>query len=304
MNLIENILVIVDPTASSHPAVAKAAILATKLSARLELFVCDTSLSSSRQKPSGALSHAKVLLESMAKPMRDSGLDVTTETNYGGPLHEALVDRATHACADLVVKDTHHHSLAQRTVLTNTDWELIRGCPTALLLVKAPAWNTTPTVIAAVDPGHANDKPASLDRLILDHAAMLRRQLAGQLHVLHSYLPISVASAVLSSVPPMVVDAPPEALNIERQNKLEALQKVLPGYSVDAANIHLLMGGPADMMCRLSSQLHADIVCMGAISRSGWKRMLIGSTAEKVLEQLPCDAWIVKPADFAELLSY
>jgi len=35
---------------------------------------------------------------------------------------------------------------------------------------------------------------------------------------------------------------------------------------------------------------------MGAISRSGLKRLLIGNTAERVLEHLPCDLLIVKPA--------
>jgi len=43
---------------------------------------------------------------------------------------------------------------------------------------------------------------------------------------------------------------------------------------------------------------------MGAISRSGLKRIFIGSTAEDVLERLPCDALIVKPPDFASALPF
>jgi universal stress protein E len=45
MNRIENILAIVDPTTTEQPAVNKAAHLAEKLGARLELFVCDTKAS-------------------------------------------------------------------------------------------------------------------------------------------------------------------------------------------------------------------------------------------------------------------
>jgi hypothetical protein len=37
---------------------------------------------------------------------------------------------------------------------------------------------------------------------------------------------------------------------------------------------------------------------MGAISRSGLKRAMIGNTAERVLNQLPCDVLVVKPARF------
>jgi universal stress protein E len=37
---------------------------------------------------------------------------------------------------------------------------------------------------------------------------------------------------------------------------------------------------------------------MGAISRSGLKRVFIGNTAEQLLDRLPCDLLIVKPAEF------
>ena len=37
---------------------------------------------------------------------------------------------------------------------------------------------------------------------------------------------------------------------------------------------------------------------MGAVSRSGLKRVFIGNTAEKILDELPCDVLVVKPARF------
>jgi universal stress protein E len=36
------------------------------------------------------------------------------------------------------------------------------------------------------------------------------------------------------------------------------------------------------------------VMTMGAIARSGLKRIFVGSTAEDVLERLPCDALVVK----------
>lgn len=49
------------------------------------------------------------------------------------------------------IKDTHHHSLARRTFMTNTDWELILCCPSALLLTRAAPWAPKPCVVAAVE---------------------------------------------------------------------------------------------------------------------------------------------------------
>jgi universal stress protein E len=41
--------------------------------------------------------------------------------------------------------------------------------------------------------------------------------------------------------------------------------------------------------------MRASLVVMGAISRSGLKRIFIGNTAEQVLDSLRCDLLIVKP---------
>lgn len=122
MNSVRSILAIVDPTAQQQPAVAKGALLAQKFGARLDLFICDTKAARNvrlaqllpklpRTAPEPDLA---TWLESVAEPLRGQGLDVTTEVVAADPLHTALVDRVRHTCAQLVIKDTHHHSVARR----------------------------------------------------------------------------------------------------------------------------------------------------------------------------------------------
>jgi universal stress protein E len=50
-------------------------------------------------------------------------------------------------------------------------------------------------------------------------------------------------------------------------------------------------------------EVGADIVVMGAVSRSGLRRVFIGNTAERVLNQLRCDVLVVKPRRFARRVS-
>jgi universal stress protein E len=312
VNPIRNILVIVDPTAKENPAVIKAAVLAEKFASRLELFICDTKASrnvreaehtrSASDRP--FVSHLKPMLELMAEPLRRRGLDVTTEVVCADPLHEALVDRVKRTSAQLVVKDTHHHTLAQRTFLTNTDWELIRACPVPLLLTTPTPWGLTVKICAAVDPGHKNDRPLQLDHSVLDEASAFAERLQGELHVLHAYLPLSVVAAVSGGPTPIAVDLSPQTIALERQLVSKQLQPLLSRYEVAPDNVHLELGGSADVICRLADQLGAGIVAMGAVSRSGLKRVFIGSTAEDVLERLPCDALICKAPDFAEVLAF
>lgn len=308
MDYIKQILVIVDPTASEHPAIAKAALLAEKCQARIELFVCDTKAAyemrlaaHARARPGQPFPiNIKTLLEALAAPLRGRGLDVTTECDRAEPLHVGLIDRTRHTRADLVVKDTHHHSLAQRTFLTNTDWQLIRGCPVSLLLTKNTRWASVPRIFAAVDPGHVNDKPKMLDHRIVEHAAFLAQRLEGELHVVHVYLPMAIVAATTPASPPLAAAVRPEDLAVEESNRRKLLSALLSKYNLGPERVHLDLGGPAQALPRVAASLHADVLTMGAIARSGLRRIFIGSTAEDVLERLPCDALIVKPANFPE----
>ncbi|HEY5809041.1 MAG TPA: universal stress protein [Povalibacter sp.] len=310
MDPINSILVIVDPTAEIHPAVTKAAQLASKLNARLELYVCDTKaaresrLTAQVGWPSGTsgVTSLKPVIERMAEPLRQGGLDVTTEVDFGDPFCERLVDRIKQTTADLVVKDTHHHSLLKRTFLTNTDWQLIRACPVPLLLTKPTTWSAAPKVFAAVDPGHVNDKPVLLDDRILQYASCFAKHLGGELHALHAYIPVTIIASAVGSEPPMALAVSAEEIKVEQEAKLKEVMQLVGEFGVDASRVHVQLGGPAQLLPHAARQHQADVMVMGALSRRSVKRAFIGSTAEDVLEHLPCDALIVKPLDFADAL--
>lgn len=306
MQNVRNILAIVDPTVDVHPAVEKAAALAQRFGARLELYICDTRVARETRlvaerarDPSRLLTvNLKPLLESLAQPIRERGVDVTTECGYADRLHEGLLAHLQGVATDLVVKQTHHHSLLKRSFITNTDWHLIRGCAAPLLLTKSAEWHRPAAIVAAVDPGHANDKPEALDHRILTDAASLAQALNGALHVAHCYIPMAIVATATAS-PPMVMDVSQEALDAEAQVKRTQVQELIRNYSIADRNIHIEASGPTEFLPRIAETLAADIMVMGAISRSGLQRMLIGSTAERVLEHLPCDLLIVKPPGFS-----
>jgi universal stress protein E len=138
-------LVIVDPSAESRQAaVDKAALLARCLNASVELLICD--IASALYDHPVTLQHHTTppsntqlldLLQSLAAPLRAQGTEVALRIIYGKSLPDSLVDYLPASKADLVIKDTHHHSFAKRTFLRNTDWPLSRACTVPLLLTKA-----------------------------------------------------------------------------------------------------------------------------------------------------------------------
>ena len=311
MNRICNILVVVNPLANEQPAVAKAAILAKSLGASVELLICDTKSSreacTEGQLP--AIGNALLtdnldsLLDQLAKPMRYVGIDVSTEVISGDPLHEMIISWLRNSPADLVVKDTHHHSFATRVFTTNTDWHLIRACPVPLLLTKPKAWADSPVLVAALDPGHRNDPSATLDHHILDVAVGMGTALHGRIHAIHSYLPTTMAAAALGGMPP-VISVSAETLAAECDLQHAHLKALTDEFAIADANLHIAPATATEYLPRVALECCADILIMGTISLSSLERLVIGSTAERVLESLPCDVLLVKSPDFAHDLPF
>lgn len=83
------------------------------------------------------------------------------------------------------IAESRRRPFGARLFLTNTDWQLIRLCPAPLLFVKQARPRRKLRVLAAVDPLHAFDKPARLDRRILELSRELTRAGSGGLDVVH-----------------------------------------------------------------------------------------------------------------------
>jgi universal stress protein E len=206
MKEIRHILAVFDPTAKQQPALERAAWLARRSRAVVELFICgydpgfaagerfDRSALEKLRK--AALDGFRKVLEAPARELAESGLGVEVDVRLDHPLHEGIVRKAADAHADVVFKDTHYHPTLGRSIFSNTDWELIRGCPAPLWLVKPRRIPPRPRIVAAIDPLHAHDKPAALDTAILSASIVLRDVLGGELDVFHAFdMAITIAAA-------------------------------------------------------------------------------------------------------------
>ena len=305
MNELKKILAVVDPTVTDQPAVRRAAWLAGKSGAELELLVCyyNEYLSGDRLFDSPSLEKARdeVIqghekhLETLAEPLRADGLVVKTSAVWDHPLYEGVVRHATRSGADIVVKDTHHHSAVTRALLTNTDWNLLRTCPMPLWLVKPQDLAEVPVFVAAIDPMHQHDKPAALDDEILHVSKTVAEDVGGELHAFHSYDPrIAVATATANAYIPVSLpfDEIEQQMHEDHQKRFTEITQF---HKIADSNAHLVAGVTHEELPLIAEKLKADVVVMGAVARNRWKRLFIGATAERTLEDLPCDLLIIKP---------
>ncbi|NNL55033.1 MAG: universal stress protein [Woeseia sp.] len=305
MKNLSKIVCVVDPTTKTQHAVSRASWLARLTGAELNLFICyyNEYLSGDRFFDSRSLAKARQevvdghleYLESLAAPLRESGLNVTTTSTWDHPLHDGVVRHATECNASMVVKDTHYHSGAARILLSNTDWQLIRTVAAPLWLVKPREISDRPVFVAAIDPMNEHDKPAALDDEILITSKMLAAAAGGDLRAFHAYDPrIAIATASANAYLP--VSLPMDEIEQQmREQHGKRFNSIVAYHGIREDHAHLISGRTFEELPALAIEQKADVVVMGAVARNRWKRLFVGATAERTLDHLPCDMLIIKP---------
>jgi universal stress protein E len=303
---IHHILVAIkEPGAKSHPAIAKAAAIAAALDAKLQLFhaidvpVCpDLGVVDGLPLPQIQRRQQEtyqLLLEGIAAPLRRAGLSVSTVVEWDFPRHEAIIRAAARFGANLIVAADHATVHHVPWLLRYTDWELLRASPAPVLLVKSPRPYRNPVILAALDPTHAFAKPAALDAEILRFSATLADALHGAVHAVHGYAPVP------ANLSPAVLSKPGElakTLAAAQGAAFTALSKVAEPLGIATARLHVVGRHPTDAVLEVAEETASQIVALGSLSRSGIARVLIGNTAEGLIDRLECDVLVVKPAAF------
>lgn len=297
-----------NPRAARQPGLTKAIQAAKALDASLELFHALTDplfIEYSRLESADVDSlrqHAeeevRIPLARLCAIARRHGVPAASSVAWDYPAYEAVVRRAAAIGAELIIAECHHGARTRPWLVHLTDWELLRTSAVPVLLLRNTTPWRRPVVLAAVDTAHAHDKSAALDARIVTAARDLGARLNGELHVMHSAHPSLLESMRATPLAGDVMTWPTLTYAAYVERARIDFAKFFTGQRIRPTHAHLVPGDPTVTIPRLAKQLKAGMVVMGAVSRSGIKRVLIGNTAERVLESLPCDILVVKPEGF------
>jgi universal stress protein E len=92
-----------------------------------------------------------------------------------------------------------------------------------------------------------------------------------------------------------------EVVEHERERIGAVLAAVAAAHALPPGRVHLEQGSAADVLQIVARSLPADVLVMGAVSRTRLQDLFVGSTAERVLDRLLCDVLVVKPAELPDL---
>ncbi|WP_430462295.1 universal stress protein UspE [Thalassolituus sp. LLYu03] len=296
---INHILVVLD---SSHPeqiALDRALWLASSLNADLTLLTatyeayCEDNSSldaETRQRVKGALiSKGEQWLNSFVPEGGD--VRISTEVHWQKHLHDAVMESMRQKDFDLVIKGTRPHGILDR-IFTHTDWNLMRHCPAPVMLVKsAAAWKHN-RVLAAIDATSSDKGHQLINDNILSFAEHLADHFETDLHLANSYPLVSVAFAMVPEV-----TAPDDIQKYITEQHDEACAAWARKFSIQDDHIHIGEGDADTVIASISKEIEADVVVMGTVGREGIAGVLIGNTAEALVDKLSCDIIVLKPSD-------
>lgn len=247
-------------------------------------------------------------LRKIADQLAQEGVTASAEVLRGRP-HVEMVREVLQGGHDLLMKEA---SPNENVLFGSIDMHLLRDCP-------CPAWFVKPDhgdrpfarILASVDPSPPPDrtdllhvkedlspKDVALDAKILELAGSLAALNGSDLHVLHAW---SAAGEELlrgdMRLSPDQLDAYVEDSRLEAKKALDHLIAKVDDMS-GRRSVHLIKGDPADVIADFAKAAQIDLIVMGTVGRTGIPGLLIGNSAESILQRVGCSVLAVKPDGF------
>ncbi|WP_221794785.1 universal stress protein UspE [Oceanobacter mangrovi] len=230
-------------------------------------------------------------INSFVPEVLSEGRKVATRVYWQKHLHDAVVEAMRQDHYDLVIKGTLPHSLIDR-IFTHTDWNLLRHCPAPVLLVKsATPWQHN-RLLASIDATSVDDGHQQINDNILAFAEHLADHFETDLHLTNAYPQISVAFAMVPEV-----TAPDDIQEYIVEQHKTACDQWARKYKVSEDHVHIGEGETDEVVSAVATEIGADLLVVGTMGRSGLAGVLIGNTAEQLVDKVPCDVLVVKPQD-------
>lgn len=234
---------------------------------------------------------AKGYLQRVARDLAADGLDVDYALEQGPPA-ETIMDFAGRANADLVTMSTHGRSGIGRWVYGSVADKVLQGANIPIFLIRAKP-QPEPTTVAGYRRLLVPLDGSELAELALTHAEHWARTLNAEVILLRvptlpSYTPLGPEATLL--VPTLLSEAYEEAdsylANVARRLKAK-------GIAIHRAAVD--PGAVADTVIDYARESAVDCIVMSTHGRSGLRRWVYGSVADRVLRGADVPILLIRP---------
>lgn len=305
MQRFKKILVVQDSGSKLEPALGAAADLARLNGARIHLVEALRPLPalmgvlgsehSIEELTEGLVRSRLETLQKAARTLADRDLDVTSEVLVGDPTH-VIIEQVVRGEHDILIKTAEDPEASTSSLFGSLDLHLLRKCPCPVWMIGPEGSSSHGAILATVDVQNDSPEGRALDRKILELGSSLAARRGCEFHVAHCW-ELPAASFLRRRMSLVELEASKLRYETGIQDRLEQLVEPFR-EQLPAGRIHLLEGAPEELLPELSEKIGSDLIVMGTVGRSGLPGLLIGNTAERLLERVRCSVLTSKPEGF------
>jgi nucleotide-binding universal stress UspA family protein len=231
-------------------------------------------------------------LDALRKEAEANGATVSTAVLHG-PAFVEVIREVLRNGHDAVYKTLMGEDEAVTTSFGGLGRRLLRKCPCPVFLVHQRLKHIQ-RVVAAVgseQPGTSDVTPRVIE--MAERIAAMSGAKAQALHAWRPYGETMLTGYMSTDEIDAYIDAEHQAA---RTRILEIARASSNAFT--EADVHLKEGSPQRVIPNEVADAEGDLLVIGTIARSGIKGLLIGNTAERILDQAQCSLIAVKPSGF------
>lgn len=182
------------------------------------------------------------------------------------------------------------------------DMMLLRKCPCPVWLSRpARPLKTGGHIAVAIDPESEDSAGQDLALKLVKTAKILAESFDAHLSVISCWDYI-YESYLHGNILAHLSDTELAKYAAAAQNEHRAaLNDILVQAGADdiaLSDIHHIKGRPEDIILQLADEIGVDMLVMGTLARTGIPGLIIGNTAENILQRLRCSLLALKPNGF------
>lgn len=269
MTIQQKLFVVLDPNDEQHIALERAAITAELYDVKPYIYVfvaVDGDAVDTRAGNSKLFRDQRWFDETIKKPLETAGLEYLIEVSWSTEWQKSIMQAAKRISADLIYLPVHAKVRYTRFIFTESKWELLKGAPCPVTLIRPDAKPQRKVILAAVNFQAKRQVQKELNNLILEQARHYSEVYGAELHVVNGYL---------------------DSMNYPDRGRL-GRETGLPNE-----RIHVKNGYSSDVVSQVADEIGADLVIMGTLGQTGMASTRRGNTAERMIAALDDDVMVI-----------
>jgi universal stress protein E len=259
-----SILLIAEAADADRQSLSRALMLARYLHARIEIVFFDAV---HRYTPA-----ARQYLDALRRSVTAPDVDIATDAAIVGSLQDTIAQKAADEGVGLVLKAAGHRRVPGGS---HADWQLIRQCPTSLLLTQGRPWHPRAVLAAAVDI--MDRSTPSVSRAIARMSSKLQIAFDADLALLYAQPEHVAVQAWLSEAQAHV-----------------SLRQLGREFEIKPQQVRVLRGQASQILPRFATENGCDLIALGAGDQPSFPQF-VGSLCGQLLRATYCDLLFVKP---------